>query len=202
MELTEELCLKKQFEQKTGKKFDDYYLKFYPKLIYTVQKMNINQIDAEDIANQAFIKSLQKINQYKPEYEYSTWLFRIGINIANKFKNDSTKTILVDTSASGNEDDVSGLQYYLNTQIDETNDDQSYETMHDLKYNETLKEISELSPKYKNIIEMCDIYGLSYNEITEETGETLQTVKNRLHHGRKKIKSKLKNKFNYIVKSY
>lgn len=202
MELKNEVCLKKTLEEKTGKKFETLYAKYYPKLTWIIQKMNINKIDAESLANTAFIKSLQKIDQYDNKYHYSTWLFNIGKNLAYKFKTDEAKTICVDTSKSNNDDETKSFQYYLNTQIDETNDTISYEDMHNLKYEETLKEISKLSPKYKAIIEMCDIYGMSYNEIVESTGESLQTVKNRLHHGRKKIQSNLKNKFDYIVNNY
>lgn len=202
MELKNELSFTKIFKEKTGKEFDTYYEKYYPKLTWTIKRLNINDIDAESIANEAFIRSLEKIEQYKPEYQYSTWLFNIGKNIAYKFKKDEAKTVCVDISKSNVDEDGASFQYYLNTQIDETNNNESYEDIHSIKYEETLKEISDLSPKYKDIIEMCDIYGLTYNQIVDETGESLQTIKNRLHHGRKKIKNKLKNKFEYIFDSY
>lgn len=202
MKSKNELSFTKIFKEKTGKEFDTYYKKYYPKLTWTIKNLNINDIDAESIANEAFIRSLEKIEQYKPEYQYSTWLFNIGKNIAYKFKKDEAKTICVDISKSNVDDNVASFQYFLNTKIDETNTNISYEDVHSIKYEETLKEISDLSPKYKDIIEMCDIYGLTYNQIVDETGESLQTIKNRLHHGRKKIKNKLKNKFEYVVNSY
>lgn len=202
MELKNELSLRENFKEKTGLDFDEYYLKFYPKLTYTIERLNMNHIDAESIANEAFIRSLEKIEQYNPEYQFSTWLFNIGKHMAYKFLTDRAKEIPVDTTVNSDSEETAGFQYYLNTQIDETNHTESYEEIHKLKYNETLKEINNLPKKYKYIIEMCDIYGMSYNQIVDETGESLQTVKNRLHHGRKIIQKKLKTKFNYLVENY
>ena len=203
MELKEELCFRKIFKEKTGRDFNEYYTKFYPKLTYIIERFNMNHIDAESIANEAFVRSLEKIEQYNPEYQFSTWLFNIGKNMAYKFLRDRAKEISVDTSqGSNNDEETAGFQYHLNAQIDETNHSESYENVHKIKYEETLKEISNLPEKYKHIIEMCDIYGMSYNQIVEESGESLQTVKNRLHHGRKRIQNKLKVKFEHIIENY
>lgn len=190
------------FKEKIGKDFNTYYKKYYPKLVWIVQKMNINEIDAEDIANRAFMRSLEKIEQYNPQYHYSTWLFDIGKKMAYQYKKDQAKIVLVDVSSNDSDDESSNYEYYASIQLDSNNETESYETMHNHKYNETLKEISKLSDKYKNIIELCDIHGMSYLDIAEITGENLQTVKNRLHHGRKKIKENLKHTFEYIIENY
>lgn len=202
MELKNEKKHTDNFKESTGLNFNEYYTKYYPKLAYTIGKFNINSIDAEAIANEAFMRSLEKIDQYNPKYQYSTWLFNIAKNIALKFINDESKLVCVDTSKTNEDTEGASYQYYLNTQIDESDLTESYEDLHAMKYAETLKEISNLSPKYKRIIEMCDIYGLTYNQISEETGESLQTVKNRLHHGRKKIQNNLKAKFELLLDNY
>jgi RNA polymerase sigma-70 factor, ECF subfamily len=190
------------FQEKTGKEFNTYYAKYYPKLVWIIQRMNINKIDAEDLANMAFIRTLEKIDIYDKKYHYSTWLFDIGKKMAFQFMKDRAKLVCVDTSKSSDDEDYSSYQYYLNNEIDTFNDTIDNEEMHNVKYKETLKEIAKLSGKYKEIIELCDIHGYSYLDIVDMTGESLQTIKNRLHHGRKKIKTNLENKFEYILDNY
>ncbi len=205
--------LEQRFEMITGKSFNTFYAKYYKKLVWKIQQHNINSIDAEGLANDAFMHSMEKIHQYNPEYHYSTWLFTIGRNFANQFKKDNKKYVLVDTTVDSSSDDSTAFntyQYYLNSKIDNSTAEVDSQKMLALKYDETLKQISYLDDKYKVIIELADIQEKSYNEIIDILGndlhvdpkQRLQTVKNRLHHGRTKIEKNLKTKLNYITNNY
>jgi RNA polymerase sigma factor (sigma-70 family) len=209
-----ELSYEQQFFNKTGKDFNTFYEKYYKKLVWIVQQMNINHIDAEDITNQAFMQALKKIEMYNPQYHFSTWLFDIGKKMAYQYKKDEKKReICVDTSTDGGDEDDANydpVQRYLKSKMDSVQDDCDTQYMTSLKYNETLREISKLDPKYKRIIELSDIEGKTYNEICDilgsELGSTpehrLQTVKNRLHHGRLRIENNVKEKFKLIETNY
>lgn len=215
-ELTEQktLSYEEKFKTVTNQDFNIFYKKYYPKLVWQVQKLNINVLDAEDIANKAFIQSIDKIEQYNPEYHFSTWLFTTGKNMAYKFKKDNAKYVLVDSNSSGSDVDDSmafdALQYHQNIKMDNIHEDLESQNITNLKAQEVLKEIEKLGPKYKTIIELCDIEGLSYNDIVDLLGDELgekeelrlQTVKNRLFHGRTKIENNLKRKFNHICENY
>jgi RNA polymerase sigma-70 factor (ECF subfamily) len=189
MELRRTNAYEKLFEEKTGHTFNKFYTKYYTKLIWYIQKYNITQLDAEGIASQAFMQSLEKIEQFNQKNHYSTWLFSIAKNLALQHKIDSKKEILVDTSCESSDDNAfNAFQYYLNSKIDNNiENDISFDNITNEKYNITLKEISKLDFKYKQYIELCDIQGKSYDEISQILGVKLQTVKNRLHHGRIKI---------------
>lgn len=204
-----------RFFDKTGKDFNTFYEKYNKKLVWIVQQMNINHIDAEDIANQAFMQALKKIDMYNPQYHFSTWLFDIGKKMAYQFKKDEKKReICVDTTGDGggDEDDANydPVQRYLKSKMDSVQDDFNTQYMTSLKYTETLREISKLDPKYKRIIELSDIEGKTYNEICDildiDLGSTpeqrLQTVKNRLHHGRLRLEKNLKERFKLIEANY
>jgi len=193
---------RKIFKEKTGKDFDTYYLTFYPKLVWMVQKMSITSLDAEDIANQAFIRSLEKIEMYNPQFQYSTWVFDIAKKFSYQYKKIQHKTVCVEriTEDDGMNEDLgsqSALKYYINavTATDDYEEKSVSERKLAAKYNMTLKAIATLKDKYKEVIKMCDIEGRSYIEIVELTGLNMQTVKNRLHHGRLKIEEALKDQF-------
>lgn len=198
----------KTFEQiffdKTGKDFNTFYKHYYNKLVWTIQRMNINSIDAEDLTNQAFMQALRKIEMYNPQYHFSTWLFDIGKKMAYQFKKDEKKReMCVDTTASnddGNEFDA--VQHYLRSKMDNVEEEYNTQNITAVKYNETLREISKLDPKYRRIIELSDIQGKTYNEICDILGIELQTVKNRLHHGRIKLEKNLVDRFKEIELNY
>lgn len=208
------ISYEQQFREKTGKDFNVFYSKYYTKLVWIIQRMNINSIDAEGLANDAFMQSLNKIEMYNPQYHFSTWLFDIGKKMAYQYKKDQKKlAICVDMSSgeSNDEDNVyDPVQAFLKNKIDTYDTDISTQKLMNLKYNETLKEISNLNPKYKRIIELSDVQGKTYNEICEILGDDLgttpeqrlQTVKNRLHHGRIKLENNLKTRFSLIEQNY
>lgn len=217
MNKEKELTYEQKFESVTGQNFNKFYNKYFPKLVWKIQSLNINKLDAEDLANMAFIQSVDKIDQFdpesknskynpeKPEEQFGTWLFIIGINLGRKFKKDNSKTLIVDINDnSSSEDDYANnaMQYYINAKIDELDIDLDSQNITRLKYIETLKEIEKLGPKYKTVIKLCDIDGHSYNEICDMLGMNLQTVKNRLFHGRTKIQNNLQKKFDYITDHY
>lgn len=205
---------KKSFEQlfydKTGKDFNTFYKKYFSKLVWFIQKFNINSIDAEGLANDAFMRAFDQIEKYNPEFQFSTWLFNIGKKKACQYKKDQKKSEILFDSAIEDSDDNDPIQYYLKTKMDSTTVHTASQKLTKFKYDETLKEISKLDPKYKSIIELSDIQGKTYNEICGMTdlnlGSTyeqrLQTVKNRLHHGRLRLENNLKEKFKHIEKHY
>jgi RNA polymerase sigma-70 factor (ECF subfamily) len=193
------------FQEKVGKRFNDFYKSYYPKLVWTIRKINIDTLDAEDIANRAFMKALTEIEKYNPMYNFSTWLFHIAKMMAYQYKKDQAKTICVESISEDIDSDLDnnvqmGLQYYINsiTKIDSVNYKEEYDRALEKKYNMTLVAISKMKEKYKTVIELCDIQGKSYNDIVEITGLPMQTVKNRLHHGRLKLESELSAKFKRI----
>lgn len=217
-----ELSFEQQFFNKTGKDFNVFYNKYYKKLVWIIQQMNINTIDAEDLTNQAFMQALRKIEMYNPQYHFSTWLFDIGKKMAYQFKKDGKKLeVCVDTNADGNDEDDANydpVQKYLKSKMDSVQDDVDTQNISTRKYNETLREIAKLDPKYRTIIELSDIQGKTYNEICEILGDELgapngktpeevyaqhlQTVKNRLHHGRLRLEKNLKEKFDMIEANF
>jgi len=216
IDTTSTLTHEQRFKEITGYEFNAYYAKFYPKLVWNIQGINITELDCEEIANEAFMESLMKIHQYNPIYQYSTWLFTIAKRLAYQYKKDNAKEILVDMAADNTDEDSnfdpihSFLKNKLDTAEDTLQQTIEYGTKMNVKYKETLKEISKLDAKYRTIIELSDVQGKSYNEICDilgmELGKTpeqrLQTVKNRLHHGRLRLEKNLREKFAIIDDRY
>jgi len=174
----------KRFTLKTGLNFNLYYEKFYPKLVWHMKGFKITDLDAEDLANQAFMKTLDKIETYDPQWEFSTWLFKIATNMALQYKKKQQRDVYV-TMEEPTEDEWTPLHSHIQHKlIDDSIDNSEYEARVAAKYKAALREIMNLPEKYRQCIELCDIQGKSYNEIMDLTGYALHTVKNRIFHGR------------------
>lgn len=192
------------FKEKTGKEFNKFYAHYYPKLVWLVRKININELDAEAIANFSFMKSLEKIEQYDNRWHYSTWLFNIAKMEAYAYKNKAKKTVLIDSISNDSEMDFgaeSALNYYViaKTSIDDSLEKKEYDKLLQSKYKLTLSAITRLKDKYKEVITLCDIQGKTYEDISNITGLPMQTVKNRIHHGRIKLENELAPRFKHIL---
>ena len=192
------------FRKSTGLTFNSYYNKFFKKLTYYVKKFGVTELDAEGLANDAFMKALDKIEMYDSQYDFGPWLFKIAKNLTLKHIKDNKSTILVDYNQEQDEDfdsSYNALKYHITKKQDDYTNELTSEKILEFKYTETLKEIHKLGPKYKNIIILCDIDGKSYKEIANLTNLPEQTIKNRIHHGRKKLQKVLKPKFNKIYEN-
>lgn len=81
-----------QFKELTGEDFTRFYNKFYPRLVYNLNGITQDEHLAQDVATEAFVRALEKIDQYKQEWQFSTWLFTIGRHLAlHEIKTDKHK---------------------------------------------------------------------------------------------------------------
>ena len=181
----------KEFYNKTNLDFNEFYLKHQPKLQKYICKFHINELDAGDIVNQGFLKILECLEQYNPEYSIATWLYSITKNIAILYKRKNSNTIIVDMQAGDNiynDDNISDISNALlqkevvdklMSEVDDSEENIRYENIIHDKYSHTLNEIMNLSPMYKEYIVLSDVESLQYKEISSKLETKNQTVKNR-----------------------
>ncbi|MGH8286569.1 MAG: sigma-70 family RNA polymerase sigma factor, partial [Steroidobacteraceae bacterium] len=98
--------------------FDALVLKYQHKVVKLVMRYMRNPVDAEDVAQEAFVKAYRALPQFRGDSAFYTWLYRIAINTA--------KNALVSR-------DRSPIDYALDLQ----NPDESYEMHARLKDSET-----------------------------------------------------------------
>lgn len=176
----------KKGNQKAFTQLMEYYRESIFHLLLNMVK---SEDDAEDLTLETFGKAFKSLDQYIPNYAFSTWLFKIasnkGVDFLRKRRNKVT---------------------HVSLQSNET-EDNNWQPIHSLKYagpdpEETLiakqntiftrKIIDNLSEPYKEIIEMRYLDELSYLEIAEQLELPVGTVKARLHRGRELMLQALK----------
>ena len=136
----------------------------YKKSIYfTILKMIKDPDDAEDLTIEAFSKAFNKLDKFKKDYTFSTWLFRIATNNTIDFiRKKKLKTTSLNTTFK----DDSGK----NIDIDVKDQDKTpgEEAIHKQKILLVRKFVSKLPDKYEKLIKYRYFQELSYNEIAEK----------------------------------
>lgn len=148
-----------------------------------------NPQDAEDIAQEAFVKVFLSIKSFDGRSSLSTWLYRITYNLSLDFlKKHGKKALLTKT-----------LDDPENTELLSLADD-SYipeEVFEKKQLKQDLFEALESLPEEQRVlIEMKDVNGFSYEEILAITGLKEGTLKSRLNRGRLSMKKILNKKWN------
>lgn len=151
----------------------------YKSLVYSiVLRMTNDREEANDLAQEIFIKVYKNLDKYYPEFKFSTWIIRISTNhvidYRRKKKLDSVPLDEVDFQIQA-PSEASPEEKYLKKEKTE------YLT----------KIIGELPEMYKVPIVLYHQQGLSYQEIAARTNEPLSKVKNRIFRGRKMLKDTL-----------
>jgi RNA polymerase sigma-70 factor (ECF subfamily) len=164
-------------------------MEMYRESIYFMMlKMVRTEDDAEDLTIEAFGKAFNRLHQYSPSYAFSTWLFKIASNNAIDFIRKKRIKVTSMDSAFTNDD---GENVKIDVRSDEKNP--AEETMH-LEKVEVMRDIvKKLKPRYRDLIEKRYFQELSYEEIADDMGLPLGTVKAQLFRARAFLADMMKN---------
>lgn len=143
-------------------------------MVYTIAYRILQQREeAEDVAQQVFVKAYQKLDSFQRTAQFSTWLFRIAYNAAISAQRKKTAASAIRTTE---------LKEQLKTTVD-LEDENSTEA--DLQQLE--KALEQLPAADKGIISLYYLQQQSVDEISQITGLSASNVKIRLFRIRKKL---------------
>jgi len=159
----------------------------YERKIYTLAyRMTGNYHDANDLAQEAFLRAFQSIKGFRGDASFSTWLCRIATNVC---RDELRKRYRV--SLESLEQEVSFGDWEMKKQIpaDVPGSAEIYEQQ-ELQH-ELQDLINTLTPEFRMALILRDIQGLSYEEIAEQLECSLGTVKSRISRARNYLKEKI-----------
>lgn len=161
--------------------FDILVIKYQHKIIQLVSRYTKDIGDAQDLAQETFIKAYRAIGSFRGEAAFYTWLYRIAINTA---KNDvlSRSRRYSDHQVDIEETDVfESLEQLQNKETPET-DLLNEEIM------DTIRQAIESLPEDMRLaITLCEFDGLSYEEIAQVMDCPIGTVRSRIFRAREAI---------------
>jgi RNA polymerase sigma-70 factor (ECF subfamily) len=143
-------------------------------------RLSGNPHDAEDLTQETFIRVFRGLGSYKPG-TFEGWLHRITTNLFLDMVRRRARLRMeglpedTDRLAGGG---LSPEQVYAATHLDP-----------DLQ-----QALDNLAPEFRAAVVLCDVEGLSYEEIGATLGVKLGTVRSRIHRGRQALKAALESR--------
>ncbi len=169
------VCKAKDGDQKA---YAELMHRYKDSIYFMAVKMVNNKDDAMDLTVETFGKAFENIEKYKPDFAFSTWLFRIATNNCIDFIRK--KRLNVVSLQSLSEDDGKEKQFQVPSEG--LNPE---ETSIKKQENEKLKNIVEQLPsRYRTLIILRYYDELSYEEIARQLDIPLGTVKAQLFRAR------------------
>ncbi len=163
------------------KSFEKLLNKYRGPVFSICLRMVKNRDDAEDIAQDVFIRVFNMLDRYNPSFPFSSWLFRITSNLCIDFLRKTKRTIYsIDQPVEGRDGQMS-RQF----ESDTIGPERKLELKEKMQYLE--ESISALPEKYRIIVILRHQEHLTYEQISEMLGIPLGTVKARIHRARKMI---------------
>ncbi|MFO8235334.1 MAG: sigma-70 family RNA polymerase sigma factor [Bacteroidales bacterium] len=160
-------------------------------IYYMLLKMVNNKNDAEDLTIEAFGKAFKNIEQYTPNYAFSTWLFKIATNNCIDFiRKKKANLVSIDQTEDDSDITPPPLQAHTLDPEEDMIKSQKVDLMRSV--------IHKLKPRYRNLIELRYFKEYSYEEIAQQLNLPLGTVKAQLFRARELLFNILKNKDHHI----
>src|SRR5260221_1202079 len=166
--------------------YDDLVRRYQERIYATIYHMTSNHEDANDLAQETFIKGHQALKSFKGDSSFYTWVYRIAVNkTINFLKQRKNKTHLslndLDFNAENDPDLVALIS-------DKT-------PRRDIALSELQEKLNaamlKLSEVHRLAVTLHDVQGLSHEEIGKIMDCNIGTVRSRLFYARQQLQAYL-----------
>lgn len=148
-------------------------------------KMSYNQLDADDLLQETFLRAFRFFHKFEKGTNCKAWLFRIMKNLfINKYRKNQKEPGKVDYG------EVENFFDSIRSEKMDSSDLQQ-KVFSNLLDDDVTKALNSLQDDFKTVVILCDLEGLSYEEIADFVQCPIGTVRSRLHRGRKMLQEKL-----------
>ena len=166
--------------------FDALVLKYQHKVLKLVQRYVRNPAEAEDIAQEAFIKAYRALPAFRGDSAFYTWLYRIAINTAkNALVSNRRRPVDFDLDLQDPE------QYDRHARLKEGDTPEGVLLTEEIR-SVVERAMEQLPEDLRTAIVLRELEGLSYEEIAEAMDCPVGTVRSRIFRAREAIDRKLK----------
>lgn len=142
-------------------------------VVYRVAARIVGDDDAEDVAQDAFLRAFHRLSRFRRESPFRAWLLRITHNAAL----DALARRQTERTDDAGDEEAIGVG--ARTPADELEASERRERL--------LAKLRLIAPAHRVVLVLRDLEGLSYEEIANVTGSPLGSVKGRLHRARREL---------------
>ncbi len=169
--------------------FDQLVVRYSGDIYAVLFRLTQDAEEAADLTQETFLSALKAIKKFRGEADLKTWLVRIAINESrNRFRwwtrRRREKTFSLDAPIGENQTPFSETVSSNSANPEET-------ILQRERENSLTKALSDLPEIFREAVVLCDIEGLSYEEIALALQVNIGTIKSRIARGREELRRKL-----------
>ena len=148
----------------------------YERLVYSITLRSMRErAQAEDAAQETFVKAYLHLDAYNPEYRFSTWISRIAQNTCTDLHRRQRETTGIEEAEWMPDPGLTPEESFLRRECAET----------------LAGHVASLDEMYREPLMMYHAKGLKYDEIANALDIPMSMVKNRIFRARRMLRSKL-----------
>lgn len=157
----------------------------YQDRIYALSyQLTGNYADAQDLAQNVFIRAYRALPGFRNEADFGTWLHRIAVNLSINEKRRKKPDVSLDNPVQTDEGEMPRLVA--------SNGDSPEEAYEKKEFSNMVREaLWELSEEHRAVLVLREMQGYSYDEIAQMLDCTLGTVKSRINRARQALKKQI-----------
>jgi len=157
--------------------------RYQDRLFNSIVHLMRNESDAQDVVQDAFVLALTKLDSFKGNSQFYTWLFRIARNSAiSQLRKKRPKVSLDSPPIGGRADEVMPLE--LPGKVAAPSDEMERQE----RAQGLMDALGRLSPEHREILVLREMDGLDYEAIGEMLELAVGTVRSRLHRARSQLR--------------
>jgi RNA polymerase sigma-70 factor, ECF subfamily len=165
--------------------FGQLVVRYQDRLYHSLMLMVKSPEDARDLSQEAFVHAFRKLDSFRGDSQFYTWLFRIAVNATISFRRKAVrqKTTSVETAR-----EAAGIE-----PVDHRGGSRPSGRMEVREEQELVRRaLSELSEEFRQAIVLTEIEGMSYEDAAEAVGCPIGTIRSRIHRARNELREKLR----------
>lgn len=172
----------------TAETFEQLFERYQTKIFNLIYRIVGDYEDAADLTSEAFVQAFKGFERFRGESHVYTWLYRIAVNTCrNYFRRMGRKRRVPSRSFEGlAPDELAEVERSANWV---QSPEEALES-HELR-REVMEGIAALPEDFRMVIVLRDLQGLSYQEMAEVLGCSLEAVKSRLFRARRLLSKRL-----------
>jgi RNA polymerase sigma factor (sigma-70 family) len=179
---TDEMALVRRAQNGEMSAYDDLVQRYQERIYATIYHMTSNHEDANDLAQETFIKAYQALKSFKGGSSFYTWVYRIAVNKTINFLKQRKNRVQMslndlDMNAEHDPDLVALIS-------DKTPRRDAGMAELQEKLNEAMQKLSEY---HRLVVTLHDVQGLSHEEIAKIMDCNIGTVRSRLCYARQQL---------------
>jgi RNA polymerase sigma-70 factor (ECF subfamily) len=164
--------------------FEALVLRYQGKIVNYASAMTRDASDAEDVAQETFIRAYRSLNKFRGDSSFKTWLYRIATNVARTHLGRRARQSRL---AGHSLDDDTQALLASDVPSGETNIETTVIARDAINH-----ALAVLPDKLRVAIILRDIEGLDYKEITRITGSPIGTIESRIFRARRALRPLLR----------